>query len=80
MDIDHIKEALFPADPSEGNRILDKLFSFVTLPIQQTSSNGSGTINFIPTQINHTLGGYFNKIVSFWLIKETQKMLEYIIR
>lgn len=33
MDIDHIKEALFPADPSEGNRILDKLFSFVTLPI-----------------------------------------------
>jgi len=31
MDIDHIREALFPADLSEGNKILDKLFSFVTI-------------------------------------------------
>jgi hypothetical protein len=29
--------------------------------------------------MNHTLGGYFNKIVSFWLIKEPQKMLEFVI-
>jgi hypothetical protein len=29
--------------------------------------------------INQTLGGYFNKIVSFWLIKETQKILEFLI-
>jgi hypothetical protein len=32
------------------------------------------------TQLNHTLGGYFNKIISFWLIKETQGLLSYVVR
>lgn len=30
--------------------------------------------------MNHTLGGYFNKVVSFWLIKETEKVLDFIIK
>jgi len=38
---------------------MSKLFTFIT----DNFNSGSNTIN-------HTLGGYFNKIVSFWLIKE----------
>jgi hypothetical protein len=30
--------------------------------------------------LNSTLGGYLNKIVSFWLIRETQNILHYIIK
>ena len=40
-----------------------------------------GVPSLVPlTHLNQTLGGYFNKIVSFWLIKETEKMLNYIIK
>jgi hypothetical protein len=38
---------------------MSKLFTFIT----DNFNSGASTIN-------HTLGGYFNKIVSFWLIKE----------
>lgn len=57
-DVDHIKESIF--DSENKYDILNKLFTFIT---EHGNNNGG-------TTINHTLGGYFNKIVSFWLIKE----------
>jgi hypothetical protein len=72
-DVEHIKKALFPDVPESDYRLLQKLFSFITNPhLPSTRSAASNTLN-------HTLGGYFNKIVSFWLIKETRKMLEFLI-
>ena len=64
-DVDHIKNSIF----SDNYAILEKLFTFIT---------GN---NFVHggTTINHTLGGYFNKIVSFWLIKEPQRMLDFVM-
>jgi hypothetical protein len=64
-DVDHIKNSIF----SDNHAILEKLFTFIT---------GN---NFVQggTTINHTLGGYFNKIVSFWLIKEPQRMLDFVM-
>lgn len=80
-DSEHIRNVIFtPVETSEGVffRILDRLFSFITQPPGQQKP---GTPQLLPmTQLNHTLGGYFNKIVSFWLIKETQNMLMYICR
>lgn len=54
-DVEHIKSSIF----SEDYAIMSKLFTFIT-----------DNFNSGATTINHTLGGYFNKIVSFWLIKE----------
>jgi hypothetical protein len=74
-DNDHIKKALFPDEPEPDYRLLSRLFSFITsphMPVHATRSAASNTLN-------HTLGGYFNKIVSFWLIKETRKMLEFLM-
>ena len=54
-DVEHIKNSIFKDDYA----IMTKLFTFIT----DNFGGGGNTIN-------HTLGGYFNKIVSFWLIKE----------
>jgi hypothetical protein len=64
-DSDHIKRLIFNSD---NTTVLDKLFSY----IQTSPENGK--------KLNPTLGGYLNKIVSFWLIKETEPTLNYIIR
>lgn len=74
-DIEHIKKLIFPSSQNDEEvdyRILNKLFTFLTIP-------GGHRLSMSTSTLNHTLGGYFNKIVSFWLIKETQKMLEFII-
>jgi len=31
-------------------------------------------------KLNPTLGGYLNKIVSFWLIRDTEPILNYILK
>ncbi|CDW80337.1 UNKNOWN [Stylonychia lemnae] len=64
-DNDHIKRLIFN---TENTEILDKLFSFIRTP----SNNGR--------RLNPTLGGYLNKIVSFWLIRDSELILRYIIK
>ena len=66
-DIEHIRAAVF-----EG--VLDRLFTLVTYPEQQKSGRLT-----MPSSINQTLAGYFNKIVSFWLIKEPERLLDKVI-
>eukprot|EP00347_Sterkiella_histriomuscorum_P003094 403365611 len=53
---------------NQDTKILDKLFSYIQQPVNPNQ------------QLNSTLGGYLNKIVSFWLIKDTQNILAYIIK
>lgn len=48
----------------DSQQILSKLFSFL-----------EGAKN-----LNYTLGGYFNKIVSFFLLKETDRMIAFVIQ
>ena len=48
------------------SKVLTKLFSFVT------QANGK--------KLNATLGGYFNKIISFWLIKHPDQILNFVIK
>ena len=64
-DIEHVRAALFDG-------VLDRLFTLVTCPEQQKAGRLTGSIN-------QTLAGYFNKIVSFWLIKEPQRLLAFVI-
>lgn len=45
-------------------RVLSKLMEFVTVPEE--------------VQLNSTLCGYFNKVLSFWLIKKPGRVLEFL--
>jgi|LauGreDrversion4_2_1035121.scaffolds.fasta_scaffold161342_1 hypothetical protein len=69
-DIEHVRSSLFE---ESGNRVFERLFSIVTSPEQQSKAL------LPPSCINQTLAGYFNKIVSFWLIKEPAKVLSFVI-
>ena len=51
--------------------ILDKLISFFDGPDACLKKKGF---------LNPTLGGYINKIISFWLIKRTDVFLSYLCR
>jgi len=62
-ELDHIEAILFD-DPAY--RVLSKLLSFI--------GNQPKT-----AVLNSTLGGYFNKIFSFWLLKRPAKMLEFLL-
>ena len=44
-------------------KVLGRLFTFVEVPEE--------------IQLNSTLCGYFNKIISFWLIKKPEWMIDY---
>ncbi len=44
--------------------LMSTLFSFVRVPEE--------------TQLNSTLCGYFNKILSFWILKKPEKMVEFM--
>lgn len=60
-DSRHITNIVFNYKNGSGNsRVLDKLFSYIV----QVPANSN-------KKLNPTLGGYLNKVVSFWLIKET---------
>ena len=48
----------------ENHDMLNALFSFVTVPEEE--------------QLNSTLCGYFNKIISYWLIMKPQQMIRFI--
>lgn len=51
--------------------VLTKMFSFFRSEDMQGSSKRG---------LNITLGGYINKVASYWLIKEPQVVLHFIIR
>ena len=44
-------------------KVLNQIFTFVEVPEEM--------------QLNSTLCGYFNKIISFWMIKKPEQMIEY---
>ena len=50
--------------------VFDKLFSFFEAPDPSLKKDSR--------QLNPTLGGFINKIISFWLIKAPQIVLKYI--
>lgn len=58
-DSKHITDIIFN-NQNGDTRILDKLFSYIHRAAGQDDD-----------YLNPTLGGYLNKIVSFWLIKDT---------
>ena len=45
-------------------RVMNEFFSFVSVPEEQ--------------QLNSTLCGYFNKIISYWLIKHPNEVIDYL--
>jgi hypothetical protein len=61
MDNQHVSNMFF-GDP-EDNILLNLLMEFICVPEE--------------IQLNSTLCGYFNKILSFWFIKKPNEMIRF---
>ena len=61
VDNEHMQSILFGHGNPQHSKVLNKLFSFISQPLKGK-------------ELNATLGGYFNKVLSFWLIKRPDQV------
>jgi len=66
-----IVQHLFDSEDVKEMHVFDKLLNFFNVPGPFQSKKG--------ITLNQTLGGYINKILSFWLMKEPEILLAYLV-